>query len=86
MRGKKSDDQPLQFEKRSYGFFGTRGKKNPRWEIRGKFVGVRGKKWDPQPELLHEEQDETLVNDLLDNIERIETKTDFSPTLGNAGT
>ncbi|XP_043279700.1 tachykinins isoform X1 [Venturia canescens] len=36
---------PLQFYKRSaYGYSGTRGKKIPRWEIRGKFVGVRGKR------------------------------------------
>ncbi|XP_034935181.1 tachykinins [Chelonus insularis] len=35
----------MQFEKRpAYGISGTRGKKIPRWEIRGKFVGVRGKK------------------------------------------
>ncbi|XP_076765301.1 tachykinin isoform X2 [Xylocopa sonorina] len=32
-------------EKRSpYRYLGARGKKNPRWEFRGKFVGVRGKK------------------------------------------
>ena len=40
------------YEKRSpYRFFGTRGKKNPRWELRGKFVGVRGKKWTAAPGL-----------------------------------
>lgn len=73
MRGKK-DEEPLQFEKRSpFGFFGTRGKKNPRWEIRGKFVGVRGKR------------DQIIANDLLDNIERIDSNTDLSPTLGNIG-
>lgn len=32
-------------EKRSpFRYLGVRGKKNPRWEFRGKFVGVRGKK------------------------------------------
>lgn len=37
-------------DKRSpYRFFGSRGKKNPRWELRGKFVGVRGKKWSQPP-------------------------------------
>lgn len=42
-------DTPIHFDKRSsYGFFGMRGKKIPRWEIRGKFVGVRGKKWVSQ--------------------------------------
>ncbi|XP_043250224.1 tachykinins [Colletes gigas] len=34
-----------EIEKRSpFRYFGVRGKKNPRWEFRGKFVGVRGKK------------------------------------------
>ncbi|XP_043528315.1 tachykinins isoform X1 [Frieseomelitta varia] len=34
-----------EIEKRSpFRYLGVRGKKNPRWEFRGKFVGVRGKK------------------------------------------
>ncbi|XP_015435134.1 PREDICTED: tachykinins [Dufourea novaeangliae] len=34
-----------EIEKRSpLRYLGVRGKKNPRWELRGKFVGVRGKK------------------------------------------
>ncbi|XP_031832293.1 tachykinin [Nomia melanderi] len=34
-----------EIKKRSpYRYVGVRGKKNPRWEFRGKFVGVRGKK------------------------------------------
>jgi hypothetical protein len=38
------------YEKRSpYRYFGNRGKKNPRWEMFGKFVGVRGKKWMGAP-------------------------------------
>ncbi|XP_011347699.1 tachykinins isoform X1 [Ooceraea biroi] len=39
-----------QVEKRSpFRYFEMRGKKNPRWELRGMFVGVRGKKWAPAP-------------------------------------
>ncbi|XP_070530399.1 tachykinins isoform X2 [Cardiocondyla obscurior] len=39
-----------QVEKRSpYRYFEMRGKKNPRWELRGMFVGVRGKKWARAP-------------------------------------
>ncbi|XP_017893260.1 tachykinins isoform X2 [Ceratina calcarata] len=35
----------FEIEKRSpFRYLGVRGKKNPRWEFRGKFVGVRGKK------------------------------------------
>ena len=34
-----------EIDKRSpFRYLGVRGKKNPRWEFRGKFVGVRGKK------------------------------------------
>lgn len=34
-----------EIEKRSpFGYLSVRDKKNPRWEFRGKFVGVRGKK------------------------------------------
>lgn len=34
-----------EIDKRSpFRYLGARGKKNPRWEFRGKFVGVRGKK------------------------------------------
>ncbi|XP_020709864.2 tachykinins isoform X2 [Athalia rosae] len=98
MRGKKDDDRVIipkdyivgqQFEKRSpaFGFFGTRGKKNPRWEIRGKFVGVRGKKW--LPETLHrpvdnnDHQDLNGSDELINEIERIDNKSQISPTLGN---
>lgn len=46
----------MRYEKRSpYRFFGTRGKKNPRWEMRGKFVGVRGKKWSLAPRMPYDE-------------------------------
>ncbi|XP_078036730.1 tachykinin isoform X2 [Augochlora pura] len=49
MRGTNNDrgDKAIAYEiaKRSpYRYVGVRGKKNPRWEFRGKFVGVRGKK------------------------------------------
>ncbi|XP_014600043.1 PREDICTED: tachykinins isoform X1 [Polistes canadensis] len=61
-----------QFEKRSpYRYFGIRGKKNPRWEIRGKFVGVRGKKWATSPY----EDNGNLNNNIFDNIKRIDMKT-----------
>ncbi|XP_033332744.2 tachykinin isoform X1 [Megalopta genalis] len=42
-RGEKA--AAYEIAKRSpYRYVGVRGKKNPRWEFRGKFVGVRGKK------------------------------------------
>ncbi|KAJ8664448.1 hypothetical protein QAD02_006110 [Eretmocerus hayati] len=69
-RGKRSinsydEAESRPWQKRSvYRFFGSRGKKNPRWELRGKFVGVRGKKWSPslsqQPPSVY--QDLALVN------------------------
>lgn len=42
----RGDNIPIyEVEKRSpFRYLGVRGKKNPRWEFRGKFVGVRGKK------------------------------------------
>ncbi|OXU23566.1 hypothetical protein TSAR_016642 [Trichomalopsis sarcophagae] len=57
MRGKRSASfYGQRYEKRSpYRFFGTRGKKNPRWEMRGKFVGVRGKKWSLTPRMPYDE-------------------------------
>ncbi|XP_016836900.1 tachykinins isoform X2 [Nasonia vitripennis] len=59
MRGKRSASfygVGERYEKRSpYRFFGTRGKKNPRWEMRGKFVGVRGKKWSLAPRMPYDE-------------------------------
>ncbi|XP_035719118.1 tachykinins-like isoform X1 [Vespa mandarinia] len=60
-----------QFEKRSpFRYFGIRGKKNPRWEIRGKFVGVRGKKWATAPYV-----DNGSLKNVFDNIKRIDVKT-----------
>nr|KAF7423088.1 hypothetical protein H0235_008371 [Vespula pensylvanica] len=67
-----------QFEKRSpYRYFGIRGKKNPQWEIRGKFVGVRGKKWAKAPYV-----DNGSLKNVFDNIKRIDVKT--GPTVALA--
>ncbi|XP_051159797.1 tachykinins isoform X1 [Leptopilina boulardi] len=63
----REDSVPQNFEKRSpFWHFGSRGKKNPRWEFRGKFVGVRGKKWVPSSQ-----EDESRLKNLFDNIERL---------------
>ncbi|XP_024947752.1 tachykinins isoform X3 [Cephus cinctus] len=71
MRGKENEI-PIQFDKRShYGYYDMRGKKNPRWEILGKFVGVRGKKSDPA----------FLQDHLFENIDRIGQKGDSITTI-----
>ncbi|XP_017794032.1 PREDICTED: tachykinins [Habropoda laboriosa] len=45
MSNRRNDLAAYEIEKRSpLRYLGVRGKKNPRWEFRGKFVGVRGKK------------------------------------------
>lgn len=66
-------------EKRSPRYSGIRGKKNPRWEIRGKFVGVRGKKWAASPY-----EDNSPFIRMFDNIERIGMKEDSSASIGNS--
>ncbi|CAL1673535.1 unnamed protein product [Lasius platythorax] len=56
-----------QLEKRSpFRYFEMRGKKNPRWELRGMFVGVRGKKWATAPY-----EDDSPFISVFDNTERI---------------
>ncbi|XP_011702407.1 PREDICTED: tachykinins isoform X1 [Wasmannia auropunctata] len=55
-----------QVEKRSpYRYFDMRGKKNP-WELRGLFVGVRGKKWARAPY-----EDSSPFIKVFDNTDRI---------------
>ncbi|KAK0173373.1 hypothetical protein PV328_006583 [Microctonus aethiopoides] len=74
------DDNPLQFDKRaSYGFFGMRGKKIPRWEIRGKFIGVRGKKWSP----VNLNNGDNPINNGFDNVERIGSKPNPTANFGD---
>ncbi|XP_012530226.1 tachykinins isoform X2 [Monomorium pharaonis] len=66
-----------QVEKRSpFRYFEMRGKKNPRWELRGMFVGVRGKKWAKAPY-----EDNSPFIRLFDNIERIGVDGDSPATL-----
>ncbi|XP_012054892.1 PREDICTED: tachykinins [Atta cephalotes] len=68
-----------QVEKRSpFRYFEMRGKKNPRWELRGMFVGVRGKKWANAPY-----EDNSPFIRVLDNTERIGMDGDSPTTLGN---
>lgn len=69
-----------QVEKRSpYRYFEMRGKKNPRWELRGMFVGVRGKKWARAPY-----EDNSPFVRVFDNTERIGVDGDSPATLGNS--
>lgn len=79
MGDRRNDLASCQVEKRSpFRYFEMRGKKNPRWELRGKFVGVRGKKWAPY------EDDSPFINVFGHrNIERIGADGD-SATLGNS--
>ncbi|KYM98394.1 hypothetical protein ALC62_10918 [Cyphomyrmex costatus] len=68
-----------QVEKRSpFRYFEMRGKKNPRWELRGMFVGVRGKKWANAPY-----EDNSPFIRAFDNTERIGMDGDSPATLGN---
>jgi len=69
-----------QVEKRSpFRYFEMRGKKNPRWELRGMFVGVRGKKWAAAP---YEERSPFVS--LFDNTGRTGVADgDSSAALGN---
>lgn len=72
---------PLRFDKRAlFGYFDTRGKKVPRWEIRGKFVGVRGKKWSPTTNF----EDGNALNNVYGSIEGIGAKTGSTTQLGKA--
>lgn len=59
-------------------YFEIRGKKNPQWGSRGKFVGVRGKKWATAPY-----EDSSSFMSVFDNIERIGMDADSSAILGN---
>lgn len=69
-----------QVEKRSpFRYFEMRGKKNPRWELRGMFVGVRGKKWARAPY-----EDNSPFVRVFDNTERIGVDGDSPATLGNS--
>ncbi|XP_070155338.1 tachykinins isoform X1 [Polyergus mexicanus] len=64
---RRNDLSSCQLEKRSpFRYFEMRGKKNPRWELRGMFVGVRGKKWATAPY----EEDSPFIS-VFDNTERI---------------
>ncbi|XP_011645520.1 tachykinins isoform X2 [Pogonomyrmex barbatus] len=66
-----------QVEKRSpFRYFEMRGKKNPRWELRGMFVGVRGKKWAKAPY-----KDNSPFIKVFDNTERIGVDGDSPATL-----
>ncbi|XP_032685821.1 tachykinins-like isoform X3 [Odontomachus brunneus] len=66
-----------QVEKRMpFRYFEIRGKKNPQWGSRGKFVGVRGKKWATTPY-----EDGNLFVSIFDNIERIDIDGDSSAIL-----
>lgn len=74
----REDSVPQYFEKRSpFWHFGSRGKKNPRWEFRGKFVGVRGKKWAPS-----QQEDVSQLKKLFDNIERLNRLPGYTSVLG----
>lgn len=69
-----------QLEKRSpFRYFEMRGKKNPRWELRGMFVGVRGKKWATAPY-----EDDSPFISMFDNTERIGVDGDSPAILGNS--
>ncbi|XP_015108478.1 tachykinins [Diachasma alloeum] len=59
---KRSGDEPVQF----------REKKIPNWELRGKFIGVRGKRWSPESL----GSNENMMNEVLDHIERIGLNND----------
>ncbi|XP_023288016.1 tachykinins isoform X2 [Orussus abietinus] len=74
MRGKK-DENPIEYEPFSpFTYFDSRGKKTPRFAIRGKFVAVRGKKWS-EGSLFDQSEN------LLDNIGRTGVNTDSTTTL-----
>lgn len=69
-------DNPIQLDKRAQrGFFGMRGKKIPRWELRGKFVGVRGKKWASA-------NAGNMMHNGFDNLERIGLKSSSTTQFG----
>lgn len=74
-------DASCQVEKRSpYRYFEMRGKKNPRWELRGMFVGVRGKKWAAAPY-----EDRSPFVSVFDNTGRTGVvDADSSSALGNS--
>lgn len=77
---RRNDLASCQLEKRSpFRYFDMRGKKNPRWELRGMFVGVRGKKWATAPY----EEDSPFIN-VFDNTERIGVNEDSPAILGNS--
>ncbi|XP_033214153.1 tachykinins isoform X2 [Belonocnema kinseyi] len=73
----RGESAPYYFKKLSpFRYFGIRGKKNPRWGIRGKFVGVRGKKWKASPY-----EDRIQLKKLFDNIERLNRLSGSSSVL-----
>lgn len=70
---------PLQFYKRSaYGYSGTRGKKIPWWEMRRKFIGVRGKRLSQT----NFADAQNSLDNVHSNNERIAVQTGFTTNSG----
>ncbi|XP_063989388.1 tachykinins isoform X2 [Diachasmimorpha longicaudata] len=71
--GSRFFDNEIHFVKRSGDeTIDLREKKNPTWELRGKFIGVRGKRWSPESV----GNNENMINEAIDHIERVELNND----------